>query len=191
MVPSGKDPTLKLAYLNILSRSEMDGADELARRVWAKTVAVGSPFPLASAAPYIEHLIQFGQVDEAKSAWGDLEKLGVIADSGAAQNGNLIFNGDFERMPLNTGFDWRNASATYLALDFADPGSHSGKSCLRIDFTVSRNRSVPAALPACSGCPQRGLCSYGLCTLTGHHLGQRTASPGGGSNPFEWPQCDE
>jgi len=141
VVPPGNDPTLKLAYLNILSRSEMDGADELARRVWAKTVAEGTPFPLASAAPYIEHLIQFGQVDEARSAWRDLEKLGVIANGGQAQNGNLIFNGDFEGMPLNTGFDWRNNSATYLALDFADPGAHSGKSCLRIDFTVSRNQA--------------------------------------------------
>ncbi len=33
VVPASKDPALKLAYLNTLSRSEMDGADELARQV--------------------------------------------------------------------------------------------------------------------------------------------------------------
>jgi hypothetical protein len=141
VVPPGKDPTLKLAYLNILSRSEMDGADDLARKVWAKTVAEGTTFPLASATPYIEHLIQFGQVEEAQSAWQDLEKLGIVADTVKDQDGNLIYNGDFEQMPLNTGFDWRNPSTTYLALDFADPAAHSGKSCLRIDFTVSRNEA--------------------------------------------------
>ena len=139
VVPPGKDPTLKLAYLNILSRSEMEGADDLARKVWAKTVTEGTAFPLASASPYVEHLLQFGQIKEARSAWRDLEELGVVADPVKEQDGNLIFNGDFERMPLNTGFDWRNASATYLALDFSDPAAHSGRSCLRIDFTVSRN----------------------------------------------------
>lgn len=139
VVPQGKNPALKLAYLNILSRSEMEGADDLAHSVWAKTVAEGTAFPLASATPYIEHLLQFGQVEQAQSAWRDLEKLGVIAGPGQNQDGNLVYNGDFEHMPLNTGFDWRNPPAPYLALDFADPAAHSAKSCLRIDFTVKRN----------------------------------------------------
>jgi tetratricopeptide (TPR) repeat protein len=139
VLPPGKNPALKLAYLNILSRSEMDGADDLARQVWAKTVAEGTAFPLTSATPYIEHLLQFGQVEEAQSAWRDLEKLGVVANPGQDQDGNLIYNGDFEQMPLNAGFDWRNLPAPYLALDFSDPAAHSGKSCLRIDFTVNRN----------------------------------------------------
>lgn len=139
VVPEGKDPLLKLAYLNILSRSEMDGADDLARQVWAKTVEVGTPFPLSAATPYIEHLLQFGMVQEARSAWQDLVKLGVITSSGGAQDGNLVFNGDFEQVPLNTGFDWRSRDVPYLAIDFSDPAAHTGKACLRIDFTVSRN----------------------------------------------------
>ncbi len=141
VMPPAKDPSLKLTYLNILSRSEMDGADDLARQVWAKTVAEGTAFPLSAATPYVEHLLQFGQVQEAENAWRDLEKLGVIANPGKDQDGNLIFNGDFDHVPLNTGFDWRSASATYLALDFADPTPYSGKACLRIDFTVSRNEA--------------------------------------------------
>jgi hypothetical protein len=139
VVPRGKDPTLMLAYLNILSRSEMDGADELARQVWVETVGEGTAFPLASAAPYIEHLLSFGQVREAQSAWRDLETLGVIGSRGNIDPNNLVFNGDFESVPVNTGFDWRNPQTQYLALDFSDPTAHSGKSSLRVDFTVSRN----------------------------------------------------
>ena len=139
VVPQGRNPALKLAYLNILSQSEMEGADDLAHQVWAKTVAEGPAFPLPSATPYIEHLLHYGQVEQAQGAWRDLEKLGVVARAGQDQNGNLVYNGDFEQMPLNTGFDWRNSSATYLALDFSDPTAHSGKACLRVDFTVKRN----------------------------------------------------
>ncbi len=151
----------------------MDGADELASRVWIKTVTEGTPFPLASAAPYIEHLIQFGQVEEAQTAWRDLEKLGVVADVGEDKDGNLIYNGDFERTPLNAGFDWRNASATYLALDFADPGAHSGKSCLRIDFTVSRN---DAYQPLYQMVPVAPNCAY---TLTAYVRSQDITSDSG------------
>jgi hypothetical protein len=139
VLPPGKNPALKLVYLNILSTSEMDGADDLARNVWAKTVTEGTAFPLSSATPYIEHLLHFGQVAEAQNVWRDLEKLGVIAKAGQDQDGNLIYNGDFEQMPLNSGFDWHSPSTAYLALDFADPTAHSGRSCLRIDFTVRRN----------------------------------------------------
>ena len=61
VVPGGKDPALKLSYLTILSQSEMDGADQLARQVWEKLVSEGTPFALTSAMPYIEHLLGLGK----------------------------------------------------------------------------------------------------------------------------------
>jgi hypothetical protein len=139
VVPPVKNPALKLAYLNVLSQSEMEGADDLAQQVWSKTVAEGTAFPLPSATPYIEHLLHYGQVEQAQSAWRDLEKLGVVARAGHDQEGNLVYNGNFDHMPLNTGFDWRTLPAPYLALDFSDSTAHSGKACLRVDFTVKRN----------------------------------------------------
>ena len=136
VLPPGKDPRLKLAYLNFLSTNEL--ADQ-AHEVWVQAVATGTPFPLPMATPYIEHLLELGRAEEAQSAWRDLEKLGVISNPATDDEGNLVFNGDFEQMPLNTGFDWRYSPGNFIALDFSDPTAHSGKVCLRIEFTVSRN----------------------------------------------------
>jgi hypothetical protein len=136
VLPPGKDPRLKLAYLNFLSTNEL--ADQ-AHEVWVQAVATGTPFPLPMATPYIEHLLELGRVADAQSAWRDLEKLGVVSNLSTDEEGNLVFNGDFEQMPLNTGFDWRYSPGNFIALDFSDPVAHSGKVCLRIEFTVSRN----------------------------------------------------
>ena len=139
VLPPGKDPVLKLAYLDFLIRDEEHEVDVLARPVWAQVVAAGVPFPLSMATPYIEHLLGLGRVEEAQSAWRDLEKLKVVSSPGPGEEGNLVFNGDFEQTPLNVGFDWRNQPGPYVALDFSDATAHTGKLCLRMDFTVSRN----------------------------------------------------
>ena len=136
VLPPGKDPQLKLAYLNFLSTNEL--ADQ-AQEVWAQAVAAGISFPLPMATPYIEHLLELGRAQEAQSAWRDLEKLGVVSEPAKNEDDNLVFNGDFEQMPLNTGLDWRYSPGNFIALDFSDPTAHSGKVCLRIEFTVSRN----------------------------------------------------
>lgn len=138
VLPAGKDPRAKLAYLNFLSAN---GFADLAHQVWVQTLEAGTPFPLALATPYIEHLLELGRAEEAQGAWRDLEKLGVIPKPAADDDGNLIYNGDFEQTPLAVGLDWRNRAGPYIALDFSDEAAHTGKRCLRIDFTVSRNEA--------------------------------------------------
>ena len=138
VLPPGKDPRLKLAYLNFLSTNEL--ADQ-AHQVWVQAVATGTPFPLQLATPYIDNLLELGRVKDAQSAWRDLETLGVVANPATSEDDNLVFNGDFEQMPLGAGFDWRNRPGPYIALDFSDPVAHSRKLCLRIEFTVSRNEA--------------------------------------------------
>jgi len=135
VLPAGKDPRLKFAYLNFLSTNQLA---DLAGQVWAQTVETGTSFPSSLARPYIEHLLEFGKVEQAQGVWRDLEKLGVIPKP-AADAGDLVYNGDFEQTPLSMGFDWRDRAGPYIALDFSDEAAHSGKRCLRIDFTVSRN----------------------------------------------------
>jgi len=136
VLPPGKDPRLKLAYLKFLSTNEMP---DLARQVWARIVEAGTPFPLPLITPYVEHLLELGRVEEAQGVWRDLEKLEVIPKPAPSDEGNLVFNGDFEHTPLNVGLDWRNRVGSYIALDFSDVSAHSGKRCLRMDFAVSRN----------------------------------------------------
>ena len=135
VLPAGKDPSLRIAYLTFLRTNE---EDDLAPQVWRQVVETGTPFPFPSAAPYIEHLLQLGSFEEAERAWQDLEKLGVIP-SPAGEEGNLVFNGDFESTPLNTGLDWRTQEGPFIALDFSDSSAHTGKRCLRMEFAVSRN----------------------------------------------------
>lgn len=136
VLSAGKNPELKLAYLNFLSTSEFAN---FAPQVWVQIVQDATPFPFPLAAPYIDHLLQSGQAEEAKGAWQDLEKLGVVPKPEASEGDNLVFNGDFEQTPLDAGLDWRHRADPYIALDFSDADAHTGKRCLRIDFPVRRN----------------------------------------------------
>jgi hypothetical protein len=151
VLPLGKDPRVKLAFLNFLTSS---GLIDQAHLVWAKTVEAGTPFPLSSATPYMDQLLGLGRFDETQKVWRGLERLGVVPDLSGEQ-GNVVFNGDFEETPLNAGFDWRNRPGAYIALDFSDPSAHSGKRCLRIDFTVSRNEEYAPLFQLISVVPKQ------------------------------------
>ena len=133
-----KDPKLGLDYVDYLSRN---GQPDAAYRVWALTVANAPPFPLALAKPYLERLLDLHQYPEALTVWEDLERLGVVKRPAKEDPGNLVFNGGFEQDPLNAGFDWHSAEASFLSFDFADPGAHQGNRCLRLNFTVKRNET--------------------------------------------------
>ena len=138
VLPPDKDPALKLAYLTYLSTNE---EDDLAPTVWRQLVETATPFPFPLAAPYIERLLQLGSFAETRAAWVDLQKLGAIPRPAKGDEGNLVFNGDFEFTPLNAGLDWRNQQSSFIALDFSDPSAHTGDRCLRVDFTVNRNEA--------------------------------------------------
>ena len=132
----GNDTTLKLYYVVYLSAY---GKADAAHQIWVKTMANASPFPLSSAEPYLENLLAHGQGQEARNVWQDLERLEVVSTHNTVASDNLVFNGDFEQIPLNTGLDWRYSVAPYLYVDFFDPAAYQGTRCMRMDFTVSRN----------------------------------------------------
>jgi tetratricopeptide (TPR) repeat protein len=136
VLPVQKDPQLKLAFLNFLSEHELW---DLAHQVWLQTSEAGVPFSFPLAEPYLDKLLQFGRIDEAQGVWRDLQALGIVSKPPADEQGNLVFNGDFEQTPLDAGLDWRHEADPYIALDLADESAHTGRLCLRIDFTVSRN----------------------------------------------------
>lgn len=128
LMPAGKDPNLRLAYANFLDAQGESGA---ARRAWADAVRLGSRFPFSLVEPYVDRLIDSGRLEQAVSAWSDLERLGVI---GAGDAGNLVYNGGFERPLLHAGFDWRYQQEPYVAADFKDAGAFEGQHCLRLDY---------------------------------------------------------
>jgi len=130
------DAEIKVGYVDFLSDQ---GNKDAAYRIWRRVVANSPPFPFASAEPYLDRLIDSGRIDEAVNVWKDLDRLGIVHGSEARQQGNLVFNGDFEQTPLDAGFDWRTGQTTYLVVDFSAPEAYHGGHCLRVDFTVRRN----------------------------------------------------
>ena len=90
-------------------------------------------------ATLLDHLLALGRVREAQAVWRDLESRGVVPRPSESDRSNLIYNGDFEQIPLNAGLDWHYRPTAFLALDFADPSAYHGSHCLRVDFTVGQN----------------------------------------------------
>ena len=141
VVPSGSDSRLRLAYVDFLSAY---GQIDFAHRFWVQTVANTSPFPFAWARSYLDRLLALGRDHEAVGVWKDLERLGIVTPPSTAEADNLVFNGNFERPPLNAGFDWRFSAFPYLEFDFQDSKAYQGTRCLRLDFTVKDNAEQEA-----------------------------------------------
>jgi tetratricopeptide (TPR) repeat protein len=137
VLPSAnKDPGLRLAFISFLCAR---GKPEYAYQFWRETAANTSRFSFSLVHPYLDQLLNLGRHQEIAGVWRDLEQLGVVPKPASADRDNLIYNGDFEQPPLNSGMDWQFKKQVYLDTDFADPAAYRGLRCLRIDFTVGRN----------------------------------------------------
>jgi hypothetical protein len=135
-VASRMDSTSQVGFVDFLSTR---GEDDAAYRIWGFVAASDRPFPFSSVQPYLERLISLGRIEEGAHVWQNLVRLGLVKNPGVGEKDNLVFNGDFEQLPLNAGFDWRAGPTNYLALDFAAPRAYHGAHCLRLDFRVGRN----------------------------------------------------
>lgn len=130
---SAAGPEVSLSYLSFLvTHSRLAAAEKF----WGELSSARSGLPLASASNYVEELLRRGHYRAAAQVWAYLQGAGVVGGSPAP---SLVFNGGFERPPLPAGFDWHVQPQTYLTVDFADPGAHSGARALRLEFTVPDN----------------------------------------------------
>jgi len=135
VLPHGQNPKLELQFIDFLSKK---GRADPAYEAWRRVVAQGLKFPFSSVEPYLDRLIESGRYQEAEKVWQDLQDLGVVNQLAKGQ-GNLVFNGGFEKEPLNGGFDWRSVYEPYIIVGFADHSARQGKRSLRVEFTVKRN----------------------------------------------------
>jgi hypothetical protein len=153
VLPNQAGAKLKLDYVYFLSTQ---GDADFAFRAWGQTVAAASAFPFSSAGPYLQNLLYFGRYKEAIDVWQDLVRLGIVKKPASGEPNNLIFNGDFEQVPLNAGFDWRTPEVPYLSLAFPDSGAYQGSRCLRLDYTVGRNDESEAVYQIVPVVPNQG-----------------------------------
>lgn len=135
-LPVSGDPKVKLFYAAFLAAH---GEADFAHQVWVRTITKGPSFSFSSANPFLQSLLDLGRIREAADVWEDLKRLGTVRTPATDQKENLVFNGDFEQVPLNAGFDWRHREGPYVSLDFTDSQTYGGNRCLRLDFTVKRN----------------------------------------------------
>lgn len=132
----GVDSEIRVGYVDFLSTQ---GDYDAAYRIWRLIVNNARPLPFSSAEAYLDRLIDLGRTEEAVHVWQDLERLGVVERPDVGEKDALIFNGDFERVPLNAGFDWRSNNVAYIRVNFSAFGAFHGTHCVRVDFTGPRN----------------------------------------------------
>lgn len=141
VLTSAASPGLRLAYVDFLATS---GDDDSAFHIWKEVAASKSAFRFSLANPYLEHLIRTHQYQDALNIWHDLGSRGLLRQGGDDDQGNGVFNGGFEQIPLNAGFDWRYQRGPYVAVDFEDHHAYQGERCLRLDFSdVANHQDEP------------------------------------------------
>jgi tetratricopeptide (TPR) repeat protein len=135
VLPKPASAMLTLSYIDYLSAHDKD---DLAGIVWSRLAARHSSFPLSSAAPFLESLLRLDRERDAEAVWQDLERLGIVQQP-ASGAGNIIFNGSFERAPLNLGFDWRVQPSPDFFVTRDSEDAYRGNRALRVDFTMPAN----------------------------------------------------
>ena len=160
ILATNRNPHVSIAFINVASSlGDEDAAYSEWRRVESKDYAdyaepgdaaahSAAPLSLVEVEPYLDHLIGSGREHDAVSVWTDLQRFRVIPGAGSGVRGEagspapsdeLVFNGGFERSPLNAGFDWRLNVQPFVSTALSE-ASHSGSHAVRVEFTGDRNQ---------------------------------------------------
>jgi hypothetical protein len=129
-------PPVFFDYLNFLSeRGDIVGAEE----VWARILQLGLPFDLREAFPYLDGLIQHGELGQLSKTWSALAQRFPAQVQSTVPSSNLVTNGGFESDILNGGLDWRVLPIEGSVVSLDPVGVFEGVRALRITFDGSSN----------------------------------------------------
>jgi hypothetical protein len=101
--------------------------------VWASLVASAVPFPPQRVFFYVDFLRKEQDVAGFDRAWHELGDLSPEIHA-YLPTSNSIVNASFEQHLLNSGFDWRYASADHVAGGIDDSVAHSGNRSLALSY---------------------------------------------------------
>lgn len=126
-------PQTPEGYLLLLQILMERGQAEPAAQVWQEMLQQKQPLPVEMGFPYIDFLLDQGEVARARAAW---EALMRRDDStrGYLVAGNLVSNDGFEEDVLNGGFGWRYGSGPHVALAIDQRESYRGRRSLSIAY---------------------------------------------------------
>jgi tetratricopeptide (TPR) repeat protein len=109
--------------------------------VWQRLVALGKGLPMARINSFFEELIHKDRADDARTVWrGALVAAGLPVDESA--NGNLVFNGNFQRDFLGEGLDWRWIELDDAEIGFDPEPGPNGSRAVRVDFNGGTNLAL-------------------------------------------------
>lgn len=107
---------------------------EAAAQVWQGLMALKQGIAPESTFPYLQYLLDQGEVAQARAAWDQLMRRDD-STRGYLSGANLVSNGNFEEEILNGGFDWRYQSDPTVLLGVDERESYRGRRSLTISFT--------------------------------------------------------
>lgn len=137
VLPHGKNGFERFAFLHFLVST---GDYQNAMKIWGEMISGPDRSPnLLLVKPFLDFLTDHERLQDAGAVWSDLQHVGAIPPQSSSPTTNLLYNGSFDRVPIDTGFDWRVNTSPDLVFDFSDPSAYKGSKCLRIDFSVGRN----------------------------------------------------
>jgi hypothetical protein len=136
------DNRVKCRYLVFLAQNRRF---DIASNHWAQIVSAPVAPSFDEAKAYLQQLLEAQRFEDGLHVWRDLLRRRSLSRPEHDTNDNLVFNGGFERIPLNAGFDWNIVPANFLSTDFSDNSAESGKHALRVEYTVSHNTEGEAA----------------------------------------------
>lgn len=143
---------VRLSFLGFLADRALFSES---KQYWTELSSTRIRLPKEPLAGYVELLLRSGDYATAVDAWMYLRRT-EAAGIPKSPDGNLVFNGDFESVPLQGGFDWHFPQHKYLEVDFADLRAHGGQHALRLDFTVPNNSEYEPAYQFISVTPGQG-----------------------------------
>jgi len=130
LVPPNLDGST--AFLRWLTaRGETQAAEQVWRRAQDSDQRMDS-----RSLPYVDLLLAGNHVVEAKEAW-DAIASGVPSMARAKQRDNLVFNGNFDEEPLNSGFDWHIAPGAHVTVLLDTATAHVTSRSLSLNFNGS------------------------------------------------------
>jgi hypothetical protein len=115
-----------------LAQGDLDGA----LLAWGRAVSQQAPVPLPQSVGLVTALLNGHRFAAARTAWQQALQMAGIALPDERQP---VYNGDFERDPLNGGFDWHLEQAPGVRVELDPVVTCSGHRSVRLRFDGTQN----------------------------------------------------
>lgn len=130
-------PPRVASYLDTVDGLVAEGELDAALKVWERLERLPEPFDARRSFRLVDALIQSDRIADAARIWHFALRAGQ--PPAPADAPDLVWDGGFERAPLQAGFSWRWPQVAGVRFELADGEARSGARSLRITFEGTTN----------------------------------------------------